>query len=138
MGGLDDLGYGILKPIKDACAAIVSTILVSTLTDFASKYSTQVFGSSFNMVTFTLLFFLISVLDDGLSMLIYDSKKIHEPFDGGARVFGIIIGMFIFNGPLVLLYAASGGSLGEAIISWIVSLAILIVFTFIRHRSKGG
>ena len=136
-GIIDDLGYGILKPIKDACAAIVSTILISTLTDFATNYTIHIFGFSFNMVTFTLLFALISMLDDGVSMLLYDSSKACEPFDEGLRLFGIVIGMFIFNGPLTLLYAAGGGSFIEAITSWILSFVLLITFTFLRYRSRG-
>jgi multisubunit Na+/H+ antiporter MnhC subunit len=136
-GIIDDLGYGILKPIKDACASIVSTILISTFTDFASKYTNQVFGLSFNIVTFTFLFVFISYFDDLASMMIYDSTKYFEPFDEGLRLFGIVIGMFLFNAPLTLLYALGGGSLGDAIISWIISFVGLIFFTLVRYRFSG-
>jgi hypothetical protein len=137
-GVIDDLEYGIFKPIKDACASIVSTVLVSRFTDFASKYTNQVFGFSFNMVTFTFLFVFISIFDDLAGIIIYDSKKSFEPFDEGLRLFGIVIGMLIFNGFLILLYTVGGGSFGEAIISWIISLVVLIVFTIARYRVKGG
>ena len=137
-GIIDDLGYGILKPIKDACASIVSTILISTFTDFAYKYTNQVFGLSFNMVTFTFLFVFISFFDDIIGIIVYDFKKLYEPFDEGLRLFGILIGMFVFNVPLTLLYSAGGGSLGEAIISWIISFVVLVISAIVRYRSKMG
>jgi hypothetical protein len=73
-----------------------------------------------------------------IGIIVYDFKKSYEPFDEGIRLAGILMGMFIFNAPLILIYSAGGGSLREAIISWIVSLITLIFFTLVRYRAKSG
>jgi len=129
----DDFFYGLFKPIKDACFSLILTKLLLIL--YGVNTATSVFGHSFDIRLFTLLFCIISLFDDVISSVIYDFKKSScSPFDQGLRLFGIITGMVFFIGPLTFIYAEGGGSFGEAVISWFISLMILIITTAIRSK----
>jgi hypothetical protein len=129
----DDFFYGMFKPIKDAGLSLILTKLLLALP--GANTLTLVYGHSFDIRIFTLLFCGISFFDDFISSMVYDFKKSSsKPFDQCLRLFGIICGMVFFIGPLTVIYAEGGGSFEEAVISWIVSLIILITTMLMRSK----
>ncbi len=128
-----DFKYGFIKPVKDACASIITTICISTFTNFLSQYNYPVFGLSFNTYIFIGSFIFIAFGEDWISSFIYDIKSsYYEPFNTFSRILGIIVGTTVFGGVLTALYEYGGGSPEGAFIAICSSLIILIVSTFFR------
>jgi hypothetical protein len=128
-----DFLWGIVKPLKDAASAFGLYAILILTTNFSELPATAKIFFPFNVWMFLVLFGGISFFDDLISQAIIDFKKSYsEPIDQLTRLFGMMLGMIFFGGPLALIYGMSGGSFGDAFLSWVISFGILIFTMIIR------
>lgn len=132
-----NLGYGIIKPLIDATGALVTyaTMMAFMTTTKDISTITANIGFQFNIWLFLCFFGMVSFIDDAAWQIYSNFKSTYrESIDQMERLLGMLIGMFIFMGPLSLIYIAAGGSVGDAFLSWFISFGFLIFTMWVRSK----